>query len=128
MGDRLITQIRFRKALWTCPKCGQEDVEDFNIDGGNTYEHTCSACSAWFNSFKEYDGCIGYPKDDYDSKDQRDIEADKIEAFEKWRYDQRHPPEYKEPTTEELQVEIDQKQTEIDSLQARKDARGAVRG
>ena len=51
--DRIRIQIQFRKAIWTCPKCGQEDFEDFNIAGGNIYEHNCSKCNVWFNSFKE---------------------------------------------------------------------------
>jgi len=29
--DRILTQIIFKKVLWTCPKCGQEDTEDFNV-------------------------------------------------------------------------------------------------
>jgi predicted RNA-binding Zn-ribbon protein involved in translation (DUF1610 family) len=41
MNDRIRIQVMFRKAIWICPNCGQEDIEDRPIEGGASYEHDC---------------------------------------------------------------------------------------
>ena len=111
--DRVMSQVRFKKALWTCPKCSQEDTEDRNMSGGDSYEHDCSACSYHFNqsgnNMWEYNGCLGYLKDDYESKKQEDIDKDKQERFDNAVYDKKNPPPYQEPTKWEVEQMVNEK-------------------
>lgn len=119
--DRVKVQVEFRKALWTCPKCGQEDITDLNVGTPSVYEHNCSKCGAWNNSFKEYNGVISYPKDQYDNViKQKDIDIEKEYEVGKWEYDIKHPAPYIEPTPEDIQKQIDDKQIEIQSLTSQK--------
>ena len=118
--DRIQVRVEFKKAIWTCPKCGQEDIQDLIVSGGNDYTHNCSKCGQWFNSFKEYNGCIQYPFDKYPDITTEDVDTQKTELCDKWLYEVKHPPVYIEPKPEDLQTEIDAKLQEIESLQARK--------
>lgn len=123
MMDRIMTQIRFKRVLWTCPKCGQEDFEDRNMSGGQSYEHSCSVCLAKFNqsgtNMREYNGVICYTPEEYKTLKDEDLIKTKQVLVDKWLYEVKNPPPYIEPTPEELQAEIDAKQQEIDSLMAR---------
>jgi len=125
--DRVQVQVVFKKFLWTCPKCGQEDITDANVGGGNTYEHDCSKCSAHFNqsgpNMWEYNGCYTLPKDEYDKKNEKDITTSKTAMFNKAVYDKKNPKPYVEPTVEIFEQLKAEKQAEIDSLQAQIDAK-----
>jgi len=116
MSDQLKVQVRFKKVLWTCPKCSQEDIEDWNVGGGNDYEHDCSKCSFHFNqsgsNLWEYNGCLSYLKDDYESKKQEDIDTDKTKAFDDALYAKNNPPTYQEPSKEDLQNLYNEKMEE----------------
>lgn len=105
--DRVSVKVEFKKALWTCPVCKQEDVEDMKVAGGNEYTHTCSKCGMKFNqsgaNMKEYNGCLSYPYTDYPGIKQEDITAEKVLRFDKWVYEIKNPPVYVEPTLEDLQ-------------------------
>jgi len=119
MADRIRIQVQFRKAWWMCPSCGQEDYEDFNVAGGNTYEHHCSHCNAWFNNFKEYNGCLSFSPEEYDKLAEKDISDAKTIIIDKWVYDVKNPPPYVEPTKAQLEAEKEQKLQEIASLDTR---------
>ena len=112
MSDRIMVQVRFKKLLWVCPSCGQEDVVDANPSGGNTYEHNCSACDQWFNSFKTYDGMLTIPQEEFDKKTEQDIVDDKTAQFDGWLYEVKNPPVVVEPSKEDLQSLYEQKVTE----------------
>jgi predicted RNA-binding Zn-ribbon protein involved in translation (DUF1610 family) len=103
MADRLTVRVEFKRALWTCPKCGTEDIEDMSPAGGNTYEHNCSRCGAWFNSFKEYNGVLQYPLEGYDKVDPADIDKEKQRRMDAWIVEIKNPVIAKEPTKEELE-------------------------
>jgi len=107
MADRIITQVHFQKFLWTCPKCGQEDVVDASMIGGNEYIHDCSACSAHFNqsgpNMKEYNGSLSMLTSEYKAKKEKDITDEKTKKFDDWLYKVKNPPPYVEPTLEEYE-------------------------
>lgn len=117
MADRIIVQVQFKKALWVCPACAQEDIEDMNPAGGNTYEHNCSRCNTWFNSFKEYNGNIQYTKEQFDSTKAEDVVAEKTRLMATWVNEIKNPPAYVEPTKAELEQLKAEKQAEVDALQ-----------
>lgn len=112
MADRIMTQIRFRKGIFTC-KCGQEDIVDWSPSGGNTYENNCSACGKWTNSFKNYDGCLTMLQDEYDKMTEEDIIKKKNEGVDKFIYDQKNPPEYVEPSVKDYESMIDGRLEEV---------------
>ena len=116
--DRVNVQVCFRKALWQCPD-GTEETTDLNVAGGNTYEYTCKN-EMWTNTFREYNGCISYPYEQYPNLKTEEITAEKTKRYDAWVYEIKHPAPYIEPTPEELQIEIDAKQEEINSLIVRK--------
>ena len=122
--DRISVKVEFKKFIWACPVCGQEDIEDAKVAGGNEYVHTCSKCSAKFNqsgpNMKEYNGCLSYPYDTYSTVKQMDIDKEKVKRCDAWIYEVKHPPVYVEPKSEDLQKEIDQKMQEVQSLETRK--------
>lgn len=105
--DRILTQIMFKKVLWACPSCGQEDTEDFNVGGGNTYEHNCSNCSTHFNqsgsNMREYNGCINIAVDDYATMTPQDVASLKQERFDAWVTMIKNPPAYVEPSKEDYE-------------------------
>lgn len=102
MADKLVTQLSFKKALWTCPSCGQEDVEDRPMEGGASYEHDCSKCSEHFNqsgnNMREYNGILQYLSTEYAAKTPQEIEADKTAKFNVWVDSVKNPPTPPKPT------------------------------
>ncbi len=144
--DRVVTQIRYRKAIWTC-KCGQVDYTDLNMSGMNTYEHYCSKCGKWSNSFTNYSGSTTYTKDRYDTlgktilvektdeegkpvldKDgkpvmintalsQDDVNDRKQELAEKWKYNHDNPPAYIEPSQAEWKQLYADRKAEADEYE-----------
>lgn len=130
MADRIMTQVKFWKALWTCPECKTEDVVEMNLAGGNEYVHTCSHCGKEFNqscnNMRSFRGCVTYSKTEYDAKKSAEIETDKTALFNKWVYEIKNPPKYVEPTKEELEKMRDEKQSEIDELQTKIDAKSVA--
>jgi len=86
--------------------------------GGNTYEHNCSSCGKWSNSFKDYYGCLNYSLDEYDKLTDEDVVASKDTLVNKFIYDVKNPPVEVEPTKEELEsmkVEFEKRVSEINS-------------
>ena len=129
MADRIKILREFRRVLWVCPSCGQEDYEDFNVSGGNEYIHTCSNCSNKFNqsagAMKEYNGTLSYTQEAYDELTEQEIEDAKDAQFSKWIYNIQHPLPYVEPTKEELERQkadlerqVAEVQTQIDTKEA----------
>ena len=117
--DRIRVQIQFRRFLWTCPKCKKEDYEDRDMAGGQSYEHTCSACAAKFNQthMKEYNGCITYTPEEYEVIKEQDVAEKKQALVDKWVYDVKNPPPYVEPSREDLEKMLADKQAEVSELQ-----------
>jgi len=122
--DRTTVQVQFRKAYWVCLFCGQEDFQDLHMDGGDLYEHNCSRCEKWFNSFKEYNGALRYSAEEYSKIDSKVIDDAKQDLVDKWVYDIKNPPpivEVPPPTKEELEAQKAELQTKIDELQSKID-------
>jgi transcription elongation factor Elf1 len=119
--DRIQIRISFRKAWWICPKCGQEDFTDLNVGTPSVYEHNCSKCGQWFNSFKECQGVLTYPYDAYkDGKiKQEDIDKSKQDKVDQWVYDVKNPVPYVEPTKADYERMIADRQAEVADLQAK---------
>jgi hypothetical protein len=103
MSDRLSVRVEFKKAIWFCPKCAKEDIEDMSPGGGNKYEHNCSVCNEWFNTFKEYNGVLQYPYLDYAKVEQKVIDEEKTKRVDAWIVEIKNPPIPKEPTKEDLE-------------------------
>lgn len=123
--DRTSVRVEFKKALWTCPVCQVEEVEDRPVNGGASYEHTCINGHIFNQSgpnMKEYNGALSYPKDTFDSVKQEDIDTEKQTRMDKWIYDIKHPVPYVEPDNETLEKLILEKQEEIKRLQDQIDA------
>jgi hypothetical protein len=113
--DRVMIQRSFRKALWICT-CGQEDVVDLNVGTPSVYEHNCSACNKWSNSFKEYNGVLSYPPDEVPKED--DVVKEKDKRIADWIYGIKNPPAYVEPKKADLEREkadLEQRVTELTS-------------
>ena len=127
MDDRINIQVQFKKAVWTCPSCSQEDIEDRPMNGRAEYVHTCSSCSVKFNqsgnNMKEYNGCINYGIDEYNHKVQEDIDKEKQTRCDAWLYEVKNPPTYVEPSKEVLEQLKAEKQAEVDKLQVQIDAK-----
>ena len=125
--DRVSVQVEFKKALWTCPKCSQEDTTDMYVQGGNDYEHNCSKCGARFNqsgsNMKEYNGCLRYPIADYSKVSEKAKTDEKTKRFNDWVYEVKHPPAYIEPTKEILEQLMAEKQAEVNELQGKINAK-----
>lgn len=111
--DRVRIQLMFRKIIFTCPKCGKEDIRDMKMEGGNSFENNCSECGQWNNNFKNYDGCISYTQDEYDKLTDEDLVVKKDELVNKFIYDQKNPPPYVEPSVTDYQQMIDSRLEEI---------------
>jgi uncharacterized protein YydD (DUF2326 family) len=118
--DRIKIQIQFRKAIWVCPKCSQEDYEDLNVNGGNKYEHNCSNCGTWSNNFRVYNDTLDFSPEEYNKIKPEDIIIKKQEKFNNHLNILKNPIPYVDPTPEEIQKEIDIKQEQISSLTVKK--------
>lgn len=110
--DRVSVRVEFKKAVWTCPICGQEDIQDLIVSGGNDYTHKCSKCGQWFNNFKEYNGTLSYPYDDYLKVSDEIKDEKKKELCDKWIYEIKHPPVYVEPSLDDYQKLYNEKMDE----------------
>lgn len=123
MADRVTVQIHFRKAWWVCPVCAQEDFEDWSVSGGNTYEHNCSNCGTWFNSFKEYNGILSYPEAEYGSVSSEAIVTAKTTKLMTWVDSVKNPLAVVEPSKEVLEQLKSEKLAELARLQTEIDAK-----
>lgn len=116
MADRIKTQIQFKKALWTCPTCGQEDLEDRPVGGGASYTHSCSKCLTKFNqsgsNMREYNGILTYTPEEYSILSEEKIAEDKQTAFDGWIYDIKNPQPYVEPSKEDYKNLYEEKTKE----------------
>lgn len=116
MADRVVVQVRFKKALWTCPRCGQEDWQDRSMTGGDSYVHTCSACSFEFNQscggMKVFESMLSYAPEDFEKKTEEDIATEKQALADGWLNEVKNPPTAVEPTKEDLQSLYEQKLAE----------------
>ena len=121
--DRVRIQVQFKKFWWTCPKCRQEDYEDAKMEGGNTYEHTCSKCEERFNqsntNLREYNGVINYTPEEYETLKSEDLSTEKSSRLGKWVYEVKNPPAYVEPSKEDLERELADKQADIAVLESK---------
>ena len=124
MADRTQIQVRFKKAIWVCANCGQEDFTDLNVSGGDTYEHNCSNCNEWTNKFIRYSGSLNYSPTEYygnpdatpdpiPAKTEQDIADDKQALVDKWWYAYKNPPAYVEPSVDDHKNIIDGRMEEI---------------
>ena len=138
MLHRMNLQVRFITAIWLCPVCAKEDTEERNVDGGDSYEHTCSECGVKFNqsgpNLRKYEGAINYTPTDIDIsealkneeaiKEVKDkISADKKKYVDEKHYDFKNPPPYEEQTVEILEKLKAEKQEEVDRLQQQIDSK-----
>jgi predicted RNA-binding Zn-ribbon protein involved in translation (DUF1610 family) len=123
--DRVKIQVEYRKALWICPKCGQEDITDLNVGTPSVYEHNCSKCGQWSNSFKEYNGVASYSQEDYAKVTANDLKTEKDAKVDAWIYDIKHPAPYVEPTIAELESQKTELQNQLTSLQVKIDEKTA---
>lgn len=98
--DRVRVQVQFKKGIFECPQ--GDEIVDWNVGGGNTYEHTCKD-GTWLNSFKEYNGNLSYTPEEYKIILAENIIASKQKLVDDWLYQVRNPPPYIEPTLEDLQ-------------------------
>lgn len=129
-NDRISVRVEFKKFVWTCPQCANEEITDQSPSGGNEYEHICSKCGAKFNqsgsNMKEYNGCLQYPFDVYPSVKKEDIDKEKWDRCDKWIYEMKHPVPYVEPTVEMLEVEKAEAMQKVTEIQARIDAKAVI--
>jgi len=123
-----MVQVRFKKVLWTCPSCSQEDEEEMNVAGGNTYEHDCSSCLAHFNqsnnNMRVCDGLVTMLKSEYDAKDEAQITIEKQSVFDKTVYGWKNPAEYVEPSKEELEKQKADLESELFRVDGQISAKG----
>jgi len=105
--DRVIVQVQFKKFLWICPVCSQEDAEDRPVGGGASYEHTCSKCKQKFNQThaKEYNGTVTYTPTEYGKLKGEELATEKSKRFTAWVTEIKNPPAYIEPSKEDLEKE-----------------------
>jgi len=129
--DRVQVQIQFKKFIWLCPICQLEEFEDRPMEGGASYEHTC-ANGHHFNqsgpNMKEYNGVINYPYDKYPTILKEDIDKEKQDKCDAWLYEVKNPKPYVEPTREDLERMLADKQVEVTQLQAEIAAKEAIIG
>ena len=114
--DRVSIRVEFKKALWTCPVCGLEEIEDRPVGGGASYEHTCKNGHKFNQSganMKEYNGCLQYPKDTFEEVKQEDIDKEKQERYDAWLYEVKHPAPYVEPSIEDHNQMVKGKEEEL---------------
>lgn len=117
--DRVRVQIQFKKAIWTCPVCGLEEIEDRPMNGGASYEHTCANGHKFNQSglnMREYNGSVSYTEEEYAKKTEEDIAIDKQKPCDDWLYSVKNPPPYVEPTKEQLEAEKSELLARVSSL------------
>jgi hypothetical protein len=123
-GDRVSVRVEYKKALWTCPICGIEEIEDRPVSGGASYEHTCKNGHTFNQSgpnMKEYNGTVSYSEAEYAQKKSEDIAKEKKDKCDAWLYEVKHPAPYIEPTKADLEREKSELTDRINSLQMRID-------
>ena len=127
--DRIKVQVEFRKALWTCPVCGIEEIENRPMEGGASYEHICKNGHKFNQSagaMKEYNSVISYPYTDYPTVTQKEIDDEKTVRMDKWIYEIKHPAPYTPPTKAELEKMRDDKLQEAEELQRQIDEKTII--
>ena len=95
--DRTMVTIQFRKGIFECPN--GDEIVDWNVGGGNTYEHTCEG-GKWLNSFKDFNGVIKLTTEEYEKADSKKLDELKNAEVTAWLEGVRNPPEYVEPSKE----------------------------
>ncbi len=123
-ADRVRVQVQFKKGIFQC-KDGSEEVVDFSVGGGNTYEHTC-ADGEWTNKFIAYNGFISYTELEYEALKVEDLETTKTIKVDEWIYKKNNPPVYVEPTKEELEAELAYFNEEVTKLEIRIDEKDII--
>jgi len=109
--DRTKIVIQFKQIIWTCPSCGQEDIVDANMDGGNVYEHDCSVCQTHFNGpvgrpgRLDYTGTVSLTPEEHTESNIESIKTRKCEIVNKWMDGIKNPPKAIEPTAADLEKE-----------------------
>lgn len=111
--DRIKLVREYRKAWWICG-CGQEDFTDLNVGTPSVYEHNCSKCNKWSNSFKEYQGVISYSPDN--EPKEEDVVKDKEQKIGEWVYAVKNPAPYIEPTKEDLEKQKIELEAQVANL------------
>jgi len=125
MTDRTKVLIQFRQTIWTCPACGQEDIVDASMDGGNVYEHDCSACGQHFNGpigrpgRLDYTGTVSLAPEDHAEADAETIKTRKSEVVNRWLDSMKNPPKAIEPTAADLEREQEDLLRRADELTTR---------
>ena len=121
MADRVRVQVIFKKFLWLCPACGQEDVDDANVGSENVEEHDCSVCQAHFVRGKrnpdEHTFCINYTLEEYEKLTAESLANTKSNIMNSRVAEIKNPPVYQEPSVEVLEELKAEKQAEVDRLQ-----------
>ena len=117
-------QVRFKKVMWKCPACGNEEAELMNVKGGNSYEHTCSKCGKGFNQSGDNmwvcEGAVNTPIAEYNTLKSEEIDTKVNAQFDEQLYQKKNPAPYVEPTPEIIQKLIDDKQEELSRLTVQK--------
>ena len=109
--DRTSVVTEFRSIIWTCPKCGQEDVEYMPIGGGGSHEHDCSACGQHFNGpigrpgRLVYHGTVKTDPTEYAALDAKAVTERKRVRVTEWLAGVKNPPKAIEPTAADLERE-----------------------
>jgi hypothetical protein len=116
--DRITNQIQFRKAIWECPECQQVDFQDLDMEGGNTYEHNCSACGVWFNNFQEYNGTLSFPVETADIPEE-EVSKRKQEVVDTWMFNNKNQLAVVDLTRENLEKEKLELEKSILEIQAK---------
>jgi predicted nucleic acid-binding Zn-ribbon protein len=119
--DRISVKREFRRVLWTCPFCLQEDYQDRKVSGGDEYVHVCSKCGKSFNqsgnNMKEYNGCLSYTLDEYSKVKEKDISNKKNELMARWVKEIKNPQVAVKPTKENLRQMKKERLDEADRIQ-----------
>ena len=119
MADRIRVQVQFKKVLWICPRCALEEWEDRPMEGGAEYVHTCKNGHTFNQSagaMREYNGTVNYTPEEYEVVKAEDLALAKQKPADDWLYSVKNPPPYVEPTKEQLEAELAEKQAEVNRL------------
>ena len=120
-NDRIRVQVQFKKFLWICPKCQVEEWEDRPMGGGASYVHTCingHTFNSTCGNAKEYNGTVNYTPEEYEKVTVEELALAKQKPADDWIYSVKNPPPYVEPTKEQLEAELAEKQAEVTRLQS----------
>jgi predicted RNA-binding Zn-ribbon protein involved in translation (DUF1610 family) len=118
--DRVRVQVQFKKFIWTCPVCGEEEILDANMSGQNVYTHTCSKGHKFNQSgsnMREYNGSLTYTPEEYANLKDTDKVKEKKDKVDAWMYEVKHPVPYIPPTLKELEKMKADKLAEVEDLQ-----------